>query len=109
VENIVGSLSSAWPTLNQLWSERKDSRSIFSGANANLCSAASSYLQCLNVSCGGGKTLPPDTGTDDSDLNGTTVAALDPNAKIGANGFGSQRYVSLTGPLPYSIYFENQP
>lgn len=108
LETVVGSISSAWTTLNQLWSERRDSRNIFSGANANLCAAASSYLQCLNTSCGGGKSLPPDTGTDAADLQGTTVSSLDPNAKIGASGIGPLRYVSGAGLQPYAIYFENQ-
>jgi hypothetical protein len=38
------------------------------------------------------------------------LAPLDPNEKLGAAGVGQQRYLSGgSGPIPYSVYFENEP
>jgi hypothetical protein len=37
------------------------------------------------------------------------VTSLDPNDKLGPQGVGVQAYVSGNKPLPYSVYFDNQP
>jgi hypothetical protein len=35
------------------------------------------------------------------------VASFDPNDKVGAQGFGTQRYIPAVTPLVYTIWFEN--
>ncbi|MCL5097264.1 MAG: hypothetical protein M1608_07015 [Candidatus Omnitrophica bacterium] len=45
----------------------------------------------------------------DAFLGGQAVGAIDPNAKAGPVGFGSQRFISGQESLPYTIFFENVP
>jgi hypothetical protein len=108
VEGAIQTLMNDWSALKTLWDQRNQQRSQYVTANTNLCQSVNDYFSCLNNQCGGGETLPPDTGTDDADLGGTTVTSLDPNAKVGMGGSGPTRYVSGGAPLPYSVYFENQ-
>ncbi|HEY3742649.1 MAG TPA: hypothetical protein VGL53_22530, partial [Bryobacteraceae bacterium] len=109
VQGAVQTITNDGNQLKSLWDERNESRGAFLAANSSLCKAANDYIQCSETSCGGGKTLPTNTGTDDADLDGVTVSSLDPNDKVGSPGNGVSRYVALAGGLSYSVYFENLP
>ena len=109
VQGAIDQLRDAWPALESLWDQRNTARQNYTSLNTLLCGAVNSYLQCAITSCGVGKSLPPDTGTDDADLNGPTVTSLDPNDKVGSTGSGPLQYVSGGAAVPYSVYFENQP
>ena len=39
----------------------------------------------------------------------TLPRALDPNDKTGAAGYGEENYIADTLPLPYTVFFENDP
>jgi hypothetical protein len=94
VEGAIQTLRTDWSALKTLWDQRNQQRSLYITANTNLCQSVNDYLACLSNQCGGGKTLPPDTGTDDIDLGGPTVTSTDPNTKYGATGSGTPQYVS---------------
>ena len=52
---------------------------------------------------------PPGPPTGNS-VSGTTGGSIDPNAKAGNRGDGSaSHFIQTTAPVPYAIYFENQP
>jgi RHS repeat-associated protein len=52
-------------------------------------------------------TCPPCDGCDEGSSEALTP--LDPNEKIGLPGYGSEGFTTGGEPLPYIIYFENQP
>ena len=58
----------------------------------------------------GGFTIIPNGSGSGSTSSGTTGGSIDPNGKSGnAGDMSSSHYIGGTAPLPYIVYFENQP
>jgi HYR domain/PKD domain len=80
--------------------------------NQQLCSAADSYIKCVNNSVCFDPPQPPieepiDPGSDDSSVAVSIVGSFDPNDKVGTRGEGEMRYSSGEEPLRYAVLFEN--
>jgi hypothetical protein len=77
-----------------------------------LLSAVQLKLDAIDIlqSCGPQWGSPSTTPSAAAPNNGvsTIVAAHDPNAKLGSQGAGPQRYVAGVEPLRYAVAFENE-
>jgi hypothetical protein len=109
---ILQGLAVELPLIKPLLLTVGNTYTAFVNANGALCSAVSNYLACAQQVCRSSKSDPADTDdtSDQSESDLQQVFALDPNDKDGNKGVqGAQRYVSGSGPLYYSIYYDNQP
>lgn len=94
--------------------EARDRQAIafaaFGGKLQLYCQARQSYLSCLDSSCSGRPTPPPDPiDTDEGQINVSPVTSLDPNEKIGLRGAGTAHYTAVDAQTQYAIFFENKP
>jgi Beta-propeller repeat len=57
-----------------------------------------------------GDPVVPDNDSSGSSSGGTTGSSIDPNGKTGAAGdMSASHYIRGGVPVPYDVYFENQP
>ncbi|MFT3880913.1 MAG: dockerin type I repeat-containing protein [Gemmatales bacterium] len=70
--------------------------------------AVNDYRNCT-LNCDDETPDPKDLNKPDDKQDGKPVGSRDPNEKLGAGGFGTQRFVQPGSLLPYTVYFENAP
>jgi hypothetical protein len=93
--------------LNQAILAKQAAEIAFLGALGPYKAAHDAYGSCLATHCGAQPTPPPPSPPGPV-LPVTPVSSIDPNAKTGASGVGSQQFISGSSGLAYLIEFANE-